>query len=820
MSRWLKNVNALLENLDSQVEETVEEHRFHRTLASARRGGGDGDGGAGAAEELMREEARGVDDVLARRGLLGGDEDEGEGGEEGGEGGANDDGNVNDGSGDSNFDAVDEPPVAAGDATDDANPSADPRIVLPADLDEGGGRPGAEGEGIDVVSEETVNFDSDSVAHVGEPKKELFADAEVVPAAEGEESGAPASADQPSDDGGTTSQAPPPEKPKQAPSSSNPGGAPPSGNRTAPAAASAAHVKELRRLRRHVLQLNADLEAAERELDAQRRELDRAASRMERDRSRHKQERESLAVSHKAEVASLVAAHEGAMAQLRDAHEAKLVEVEERASRAERRRAEEGGERDAELAEALERERAGVADAARLREEKATADGRVSSLMTEVGRLGARLERAEERAELASERERNAEEQLDKALSLHARQLGVRQGREGELERTVADLGAALVVAKGKIEKALRAGIDLDGDNFGRSKSDGVGTEEESLDLKARLQDSQDEVETLCAQLNLERQRCSTLHIELQDLSREQADELSGAHAKQRQHERKISDLTMLVAKLQSSLQRTGVDDDGEGLLRSGGKMGLWNQPSGDEKKETDHLRKQIASLSEKIFGMQSKIDSGRGEVSTLKNRLRSAQLRTETAEKELEAANQRLIMMDSVPSGVSSADEETGGRRMPRPARRRRPVESSAARRQRGVNKPSKVDSIRSSLGLHPGRFPSGSWKELLGGTIDVFDALAVDLGSHFRHHPLSRLAFLLYLLVLHAWAFFLLVYHAHAQGVTGHAVGPEALLKNFRHMKQVPGGDVAAAPGFVAEVAGQAQEDSLAAGAVAKSP
>ena len=91
MSRWLKNVNALLENLDNQVEETVEEHNLNRTLSAAARKsvGGDGSseaesGGLGAVEELLKEEAQGVDDILAKRGLLGGDGDEDENEEEGG----------------------------------------------------------------------------------------------------------------------------------------------------------------------------------------------------------------------------------------------------------------------------------------------------------------------------------------------------------------------------------------------------------------------------------------------------------------------------------------------------------------------------------------------------------------------------------------------------------------------------------------------------------------------------------------------------------------------------------------------------------------
>ena len=79
MSRWLRNVNALLENLDSTVEETVEEHRFNRTLADAVRVGGDGDADAAAkgVQGLLQEEAQGVDDILAKRGLLGdADEDD------------------------------------------------------------------------------------------------------------------------------------------------------------------------------------------------------------------------------------------------------------------------------------------------------------------------------------------------------------------------------------------------------------------------------------------------------------------------------------------------------------------------------------------------------------------------------------------------------------------------------------------------------------------------------------------------------------------------------------------------------------------------
>ena len=339
----------------------------------------------------------------------------------------------------------------------------------------------------------------------------------------------------------------------------------------------------------------------------------------------------------------------------------------------------------------------------------------------------------------------------------------MRQKRESDLERTVTDLAAALVQAKNKIEASMKAEINLGGGGASQGACNNPDEEENILDLK-------DEIENLRAQVILERRRCATLHEDLQDLSKEQIDELSVSHSKQREYERTISDLTTTITKLNMRLampQDIGDDENVRDFISSSSG----GQYSGDDKKETDHLRKQIASLSEKIVEQQSRIDSGRGEISTMKNRLQSALVRAETAEKSLEGANQQLIMMD-IPA--SSADEELG-----LPVRRKR---------RSGFHKTSKVESIRSALGLHPGRFPSGGWQEMIASLLDTFDTLSVDLGSHFRHYPMSRLAFMMYLLVLHMWAFFLLVYHAHAQGDVGGEHGPEAMMRSYHYMEQAP--------------------------------
>ena len=733
MSRWLKNVNALLENLDNQVEETVEEHRYNLTLDAE----DIADGEAGVVRDVT-EEAQGVEDILAKRGLLT-EEDE------------DVDDNVNV---DTDINSAAPPPEEnIQRPTNDGEPESGEEqtnaiTVTAANYDEertedsiGDGEVSQSNDHTDTANEIKDNVD--------ELQSPPGVSPEIASKSEAEDS-------------------------KQllpsAPTSSNiVGEAVASGNNNnSNSNTSAASMKELRKLRRHVLQLNADLESSEREIEAQRQELDRAASRMERDRSRHKQEKESHDASHKAEIAALTAAHERALQQLKESNETVMQEMQSRVTRAEQQRAKEGGERDAELADALERERGALAAASRLQEEKTTIDERIGALTTEISRLETRLEHATSQMELASDRERNAEEQLDKALTLHAKQLGARQKRESELEQTIADLGAALVVAKNKVEAGMKGGINNNTKEVNLSEDE---------DLKARLQDSEDEIETLRAQLTLERQRCSTLHSELQDLSKDQADELSSAHARQRQYERKISDLTTMVAKLESTKRsmRSNVNDSLEDINHSHESYSSTSdlQQPGDDKRETDHLKKQIASLSEKIVEQQSKIDRSRAEFSTMKNRHQAAVRRADAAEKSLEDANHRLIMLDAPSNSViSSADEEMGTK----PRRRR----------VRGFQRKTQVESIRSALGLHHGRVQAGGFQEGMAAILDTVDTISIDLGGHFRHSPISRLAFISYLVILHAWAFFLIVYHAHAQGtVGGDHYGPESLLQSYQHVE-----------------------------------
>lgn len=75
------------------------------------------------------------------------------------------------------------------------------------------------------------------------------------------------------------------------------------------------------------------------------------------------------------------------------------------------------------------------------------------------------------------------------------------QAREAELERTIADLGAALVVARNKEINRLKS--DSSTTTAGERGGNDVSA------LRTRLEDTEDVLETIKAQLDLERQRVS-----------------------------------------------------------------------------------------------------------------------------------------------------------------------------------------------------------------------------------------------------------------------------------------------------------------------
>eukprot|EP00978_Attheya_sp_CCMP212_P031180 scaffold117077_cov65-Attheya_sp.AAC.1 len=554
---------------------------------------------------------------------------------------------------------------------------------------------------------------------------------------------------------------------------------------------------EVRTLRGHVLKLNEQLEAAETELTAQRQELVRAAERMEKDRTRHRDQTDEMADDHDEELEAQKAEDTSLLQECKERHHQQLTELRDRLALVEERKAREDGNWTKELEEAVARERDAIQHKTELQNENAEWESKWNQAMQREAALNRKLENETIRGQTAEERERDAQDKLDASLSIHARQLSQKQARESELERTVADLGGALVVARQRELDRIanhntnnqrrrrrrpssssqqhsnkQSNNDYDNENENDDTEYGDG-EEDGMSIRERCVAAEEQVETLEAQLTLEVQRSETLNQELQDMSKEQAQEAVFAQERQRKHDQQVQDLQSTVTRLQATvrdLQKRSSNEE----MNDHPTDGSANSDSGTgdnmaTSKEQERLRKQVKTLSEQIVRQQGKLDNGNCEALALRSRLKTSLSRAETAEKALvTASSTRDVEQGSSSSNQHRSRYKGGGRASTRTT--------------------TLVQSIRSVL---PSQFVNQH--EAVGETMDALDSFAIDMGAIMRQNPLARGGFLLYLLILHVWTFCLLLFHTGetpCYDTLPH--GPDALFQHhssYRHLEQVRG-------------------------------
>jgi hypothetical protein len=471
---------------------------------------------------------------------------------------------------------------------------------------------------------------------------------------------------------------------------------------------------EARQLRKHVMQLNQELESSEAEVKAQQEELQRAAERMEKDRQRANEEREDLLDEQEEELETQKSHYEKELKDQKVRYEEQIGELQERLSSVEEMRMKEGGDWTKELEDSVQREREAIRKLSSLKDENVALKSAVAKLESQHAALQGKLESSAMANQTAVDRERQAEDKLDAALSLHSRQLSQRQAREAELERMIADLGAAL--ARSRQKEKSPVSVNNPGSSY-----------------KEQFESAIDELETARAQLVLEMERCDALRNELTEISKERTDTLAQAQAQQRQHDREITDLKSTISRLEASLrERKKVP-----MVVSGETDAV------DLYQRLEESKKNVATLSEQLIQQQAVSQNSKQEVLALKNRLQSATARAESAENALLTASSSRNAYE-----VDSGGVEYGGASM------RRRVKGG---RTKGN---SNVRSIRSALGLHPGRVGPGM--EQVVATIDAVDSWLVDTGSFMKNEPVARLGLILYLCILHMWSFCLVIFHA----------------------------------------------------------
>lgn len=470
--------------------------------------------------------------------------------------------------------------------------------------------------------------------------------------------------------------------------------------------------KEARTLRRNLAVINEQLIAADKEIEAQRKELEDVAVRLQKDRIKYKQDRDTTATKHAALVQQLQRAHQAMLAEAQVQAQQRIDEIREQLQAIKQEREQEDGNWHKEFADAVDREQTALDECAALQEEKTTLLAQIFTLQAQQEVLGSRLESITATADNAMAREREAESRLDEALSLHARQVSLRQARETELERTVTELSAAIVAERNKATTSSSALADPQTDvtTTLKDQAPGDGTAQGVQDNAPNALSG--EIETLQSQLEQERQQTATLQNELREVARERAEDASVTQIRQLQHDRKIAELTQQITDLRKSVNEARHD-----LFRRD------SLPTGrEEDSATEEESKRIKSLSEEVVRQREKISNCNCEISALRTRLQVAMNRAVVAEAAAEAA---------CASGTDS-DWPT------------EPERGNMRRRSGGSKKRSAVTeapTMRSALRLD-GLQLSGS-NQSIGKSLDVLDGFLAKSGQILRYNPVARLLF-----------------------------------------------------------------------------
>jgi len=481
----------------------------------------------------------------------------------------------------------------------------------------------------------------------------------------------------------------------------------------------------------HALQLSLD--AARVELDAQQDELARAAVRMEHDRTQAVEEREDLLDDHDEQVQQLTSSYETKLKEQREEYQEQLVQLQTRVQQEEQQRRQEGGDWTQELQDALERERDALKRIVELQSTQTTLESSKTKLGLQQQALQTTVESLQAANQTASDLQRETEDKLDAAASAHKHQLGQRQTREGELERTVAELGAALTLAR-----------DASSRNKARAS---IGEETAEVSYKDQYEVAAEELETVQTQLSLVTQRSEALQQELRDISNERLAEAAAVQERQRQHDGTVATLSTKVSQLEASLRELKQDDDHVGpSTEAAAAVG----PSSDSdrvrqlRRELDRSKRQITSFSDQLIRQQGSTETAKSEILALKGRLQASNTRADAAEQvHASSANSDEKMYELEGGGVTYTASKL-----------RRRVKSGRGR----SHLPSR--SVRSALGMRLAN--GGSGMDQVALTIDAVDSWMLETGTILRLEPLARLGFALYLTILHLWCLTLVFFHA----------------------------------------------------------
>jgi hypothetical protein len=304
------------------------------------------------------------------------------------------------------------------------------------------------------------------------------------------------------------------------------------------------------------------------------------------------------------------------------------------------------------------------------------------------------------------------EAKLEQEKEAHQEVLREGQRREGELE----EQNAALALALAKSERTMAA---RDESAMGEDGADSGLSAESHRDIQLDLQSTH-------AALSLEKEQVQALQQELTAVMTELASARQTEESTRKEsisgfrtREREIDKLKRELAQLGTQGEQTSDGFGGLGLAGDGG------------------AEQRLKQLSDTMLRRTEELSVSKTELTAMCGRLQRMQQRAERAEKSVQEHDSG--------GGEISIDMESGGN-------------SGLVSRRRNDAGKGHGGSGSMSAELKP----LMKHKDVLN-TVDALDKFALETGRFLRYNPMARLLFLMYLILLHLWALFILAFHSH---------------------------------------------------------
>jgi hypothetical protein len=495
----------------------------------------------------------------------------------------------------------------------------------------------------------------------------------------------------------------------------------------------------------HLQAINATLQErldrAEAEVRAQHDELMAAAASLQEERKLLREEKDEYLADHEDEIELKEQQHQEEIKKLHTRYQIQIKGLQDdlREQRAMYQR--QGGDLSSEISKAVEEKERAVEEANDVKAEQEALKAQYDVMARQHESLQRQCAALEQSAEVARQAERRAEEKLDALLEQHKHQMSLRQAREAELERTVAELGSALTAAQ-----AVAAPPNSHPGDGGPSRESLLASLRE---YQEKHSVAAEELESARAELRLTTRQCEALQCDIREMSSERDAEVAQSQQRQRQHDEQVSQLMAQIQRLQGSSSINGFGPNAAANM--GDRLSDDDPRLRQTEIELGESKRQMAELSDQLLRLQGIVEASKSEVLVLKGRLQAANSRADAAEAALASASTSAYDVEGGGGGGGGSGSKS----------RRRVKGGFRALGGGGLSRPSHLAprSVRAALGL---RVVSGSTMEQVALTVDALDNWMMDTGSILKAEPLARVAFAVYLTILHCWCFALVFFHA----------------------------------------------------------